>query len=251
MSITEPKKLRASVLAAAMLQTTSPGMPSEDEHIRAQLIDCQPSGVTHALKYWKGFTPVSSFANAAIPLEFCGSGSDSFNTKFIDVEEDEKHEVSAIAPLSFNKMIAAIRSSLSLQVKELAEIMHVQRPTVYSWIKGEVEPSAGNRERLQQVYRIASSWNRLCYLPAERLIRTSGTDGHSVLDLLKADNIPSEVIMSRFDALASARRQMKIEADKKIPTAEAIAKRHGLSTDDIADQQHLIDAQTGKRSIPD
>jgi DNA-binding transcriptional regulator YiaG len=253
MDLMEPKKLGVGFLAATMISPASaPGTVSPDDLMISQLMECQPSGCAHALKYWIGFTPVASFENAAVPSILCGSGGDSVITKLIDVDESESvDDAHVIASLSHNEMIAAIRSSLSLQIKELAEILHVQRPTVYSWIKDEVEPSASNRERLQQIYRIASNWNRLCDYPAERLVRAAGTDGHSVLELLKADEITDEDIVSRFEGLALQRRKMKAEADSKRPTAESIAQRHGFAPNDVSDQQHLIDAETGKRSIPD
>jgi len=249
MDLMEPKKLGVGLLAAAMMPASAPGTLLRNDRVISRLVDCQPSGCAHALKYWSGFTPVSSFENAAVPSVLCGSGGDSVVTKLIEVDESDSADV--IAPLSHNEMISAIRSSLSLQIKELAEILRVQRPTVYSWIKGEVEPSASNRERLQQIYRIALKWNGLCNFPAERLVRAAGTDGRSVLELLKADEITEEGIVSRFKSLAVQRLKMKAEAERKRPTAASIAQRHGLAPGDVSDQQHLIDAETGKRSIPD
>ncbi|MDA1014342.1 MAG: hypothetical protein O3A00_07800 [Planctomycetota bacterium] len=38
--------------------------------------------------------------------------------------------------------------------------------------------------------------------------------------------------------------------DSKRPTAADIARRYGLNPNDVSDQQHLIDAETGKRSNP-
>jgi transcriptional regulator with XRE-family HTH domain len=250
---TDLKRLGGSVLAAAMIQPASaPGQLSHDDRMMAQLIEHQPSGSRDALKYWGGFTPVTSFEDGAVPSILCGSGGDSVVAKLIkpgDSESDDNEKT--IALLSHKEMISTIRSALSLQIKELAEILRVQRPTVYSWINDEVEPSAGNRERLQQIYRIASKWRRLCNLPAERLIRSAGTDGHSILELLKADEINEDDVVSRLRGLAAQRRMMKAEADKRRPTAEAIALQHGLSPDDVSDQQHLIDAATGKRALPD
>lgn len=250
----EPQKhsrLKVGVLAAAMIPSASaPGTLCHDDLFTARLIDIQPSGCEHALKYWGGFTPVSSFEDAAVPTALCGSGGDSVLTKLIDVEETDQ-EADVGVPLSHNETIAGIRSALSLQIKELAEVLRVQRPTIYSWINNEVEPSAGNRERMQQVYRIAAQWTRRCNLPAERLVRGSGTDGHSVLDLLKADKIDEADIIRRFERLAVERRKMKTEADRKRPTAATVARRHGFKLYEISDQQHLIDAETGKRSNPD
>jgi DNA-binding transcriptional regulator YiaG len=182
----------------------------------------------------------------------CGSGGDSTLTTLTDVEKDdsESRNDSSAFP-SHNEIIAAIRSSLSLQIKELAEILRVQRPTVYSWIKNEVEPSPTNRERLQYLYRIARKWKQLCNLPADSLIRSTGADGHSVLELLKADEVDQTAIIKRLEGLATQRRKMKREADEKRPKADSLAQSLGLGPDDISDQQEFIDALTGRRSNPE
>lgn len=249
---TRKPKARHNMDAAMIPEVSAPGMLSPLDRAMTRLKEHEPSGSLHALRYWAGFTPIPSFEDSAVPRIMCGSGGDSTLTTLIDVREEDTDCGTDLSVFpSHNELIATIRSSLSLQIKELAEILRIQRPTVYSWIKDEVEPSATNRDRLQQLYRIALKWKRLCNLPAERLIRSAGADGHSVLDLLKADEINDAKVMSRIESLARARLKMKREADEKRPTADAIAQRFGLATDDISDQQDLIDAGTGKRSSPD
>jgi DNA-binding transcriptional regulator YiaG len=254
LELMESRKLRAGhVLAAAILPAVSaPGELSPVDRAMTRLMEFQPSGSSNAWRYWYGFTPLQSFDESAIPRMMCGSGGDSTLTTLIDVEKDDSESSSGSSAFpSHNEIIAAIRSSLSLQIKELAEILRVQRPTVYSWIKNEVEPSPTNRERLQHLYRIALKWKQLCNLPADSLIRSTGADGHSVLELLKADEVDQVAIMKRLDGLATQRRKMKREADEKRPTADALAQSLGLGPDDISDQQEFVDALTGRRSNPE
>jgi len=250
----ESRKLRAGhVLAAAMLPAVSAtGEVSPIDRAMTRLMEFQPSGSSRAWRYWDGFTPVPSFEESAIPRMMCGSGGDSTLTTLIDVVEDDSESGMDFSWFpSHNEVVATIRSTLSLQIKELAEILRVQRPTVYSWIKNEVEPSATNRERLQQLYRVALKWKQLCKLPAETLIRSTGADGHSVLELLKADEFDYAGVMNRIEKLAKQRLRMKMEADEKRPMADALARSLGLNPDEISDQQEQIDASTGKRSNPD
>ncbi len=224
------------------------GDPSLGDRGISSLLDYQPSGVSRAFRYWYGFTPTSSFEDSAAPDFLCGSGSDSALSILICIDDEPEffHDTGSLP--SMDEIIATIRGSLSLQVKELAEILRVQRPTVYSWIKDEVEPSASNRDRLQQLYRIALRWKSFCRLPAERLIRWVGADGHSALDLLRGDNIDEVEVGRRFEKLARQRLKMKRDADLKRPTSGNIAQQLGLAADDVSDQQYLIDAATGKRS---
>ncbi len=248
-----PSRFKLGVLAATMIPPSSaPGMLNQYDFVTERMVESQPTGCDHALEYWRGFTPVMSYNNSAVPAALCGSGGDSVLTTLImNQENDSARNDDIVVPLSHGETIAGIRSALSLQLKELAGILRVQRPTIYSWIKGEAEPSAGNRKRLQQVYRIATQWTRRSKLPAERVVRAAGTDGHSVLELLKADDIDEAGIVRRFKAMAALRMSLKKEADEQRPTAAAIARRHGLTPNDISDQQYLIDAETGKRSLND
>jgi DNA-binding transcriptional regulator YiaG len=57
--------------------------------------------------------------------------------------------------------IAAIREGWRLNVTELAEIMEVQRPTIYNWLNGKTFPSAETRQKLDLLLAAAPVWNRL------------------------------------------------------------------------------------------
>jgi len=176
-----------------------------------------------------------------------GTGGDSLTDLVIELNEEEETPPA----LSAGDLIAAIQASLSLQIKELADVLNVKRPTIYSWINEEAEPHASNRERLQQVYQIAQAWNAQCDLPAERLIRAGDTDGVSVVDLLKAADINEDVIIARFDGLAQERMRLKAEADAKRPPMAKIAEHHGFELSSDSDQQNAIDVFTEKRFSPD
>lgn len=195
--------------------------------------------------YWNDFSPSTRWRELPVPSRYCGTGSDS--KLFIDIPPKED----TASALSSNEIIAYIRSSLSLQVKELAEILRVQRPTIYSWIKEESEPSTTNRQRLQQIFRLATSWNHNCYLPADRFIRAPNEDGYSVLDMLREEHLDEDKILTKFRHLASERLKLKTQNDEKRPTSDAIVSRYGLRSDSVSDQQNLIDITTGKRTSID
>src|SRR5690606_24879084 len=54
--------------------------------------------------------------------------------------------------------IALIRAALSLNVKELALVLNVERPTVYAWMDGEFEPKERNVRRIETVWTLAREW---------------------------------------------------------------------------------------------
>lgn len=57
--------------------------------------------------------------------------------------------------------IAAIKEGWRLNMTELADIMDVQRPTLYNWLNGKTSPNAEARQKLDLLVAAAPVWNRL------------------------------------------------------------------------------------------
>lgn len=57
--------------------------------------------------------------------------------------------------------IAAIKDGWRLTMTELAEIMDVQRPTLYNWLNGKTSPSPEARQKLDLLVAAAPVWHRL------------------------------------------------------------------------------------------
>ena len=162
----------------------------------------------------------------------------------IEEVEAKRSDYSTRSP---EEIIAAIRSALSLQVKELAEILRVERPTVYSWIKGSAFPSRHNATRLRQVFRLAERWNRLSSKPVGKSVREMGPSEQSILDVLKQDTIQEDDVMQRFHAVASART-----ADQpKQKSIREVAAQHDFDLSRVREQRDNLDVLTGKRPHQD
>lgn len=169
---------------------------------------------------------------AAVPDTFLRSGS---------VRTDVIYKLDFELPRSLPEIIAEIRSSLSLQIKELAEIIGVERPTVYGWLKQEAEPRRANYRRLLQVHEIAKFWRSLSQEPLGREIRLEHF-GSSVLGLLKQDPIP---VTSSQERLRSIHEDLSSRAS----SLRKLAEKHGIK--DVQDRQAELDVLTGKRVFPD
>ncbi len=139
-------------------------------------------------------------------------------------------------------VIATIRSSLSLQIAEIAEILHVERPTIYTWIGGQSRPTAGNRKRLHWLYRLAQEWDDMSSTPVGEAVRQIDVSGKTLLDLLK-EGKDSE-IRSRFRSIA---RQFDQQVHERLPTAHEIAAKYGWSTEPKEGARNELDILTGKR----
>lgn len=149
--------------------------------------------------------------------------------------------------LDVASVVAEVRSSLSLQIKELAEILGVQRPTVYSWLEGDQKPQDQNRRRLLELLKIARIWTQISDQPVGKAIRTQlNKDGHSLLDQLKRDVINLHEVKNHMQALAHG-----ATATSRKKSVLDLAKENGFDLSGIRDQRGIVDAMTGKRMHED
>jgi len=145
---------------------------------------------------------------------------------------------------SFKTQIATIRSALSLQMKELAEAVGVERPTVYSWIKDQNTPQPTNRQRLHAIYRLAEQWNKLISTPLGKALHYVDTEGRSLFDLLRDSPIPTSTIHNRLRLVAQT---LKSGPPVNSTSVRELARKHSIDLSRVADSQDDIDLETGKR----
>lgn len=236
------------VTAGIMLSSSASGVVLREYRELTRVIQRQPTGSSFSFEdLGADLESLMVYGGETAPF---GSGSDSTGPVVVRLEHftSPRRAGTLRATLDNSEVIAVIRSSLSLQIKELAAIVGVQRTHVYSWINGESQPAAQHRDRLQQVYRLARRWNQLCQFPADDFIRKPGEDGQSVLDLLKSETLDESAIDRRLERLARNRRKLQDETSARRPTVREVAVEHGIDLSKVRDQQHVIDAFTGKRA---
>jgi hypothetical protein len=110
--------------------------------------------------------------------------------------------------------VANIRDVLTINMSELASILRTTRPTVYAWLEGRQEPKADaaavNIRRLSQV---ADKIKLANVIQLDQLIRRPVLDGRSLLDIVKANEDPSEILQvlkSISEKEAKTRSESKI-----------------------------------------
>ncbi len=155
-------------------------------------------------------------------------------------------EIKQVSTLpSTDVQIATIRSALSLQMKELAEVVGVERPTIYSWLNAQNSPQPVNRDRLHTIYRLALQWNRLSAAPLGKYLHIPGDEGHSVFNSLKKKPIVDEkAITGRFKEIAHEAKGKPRATSRSV---REIARKHNIDPGRITDREDEIDLVTGKR----
>jgi transcriptional regulator with XRE-family HTH domain len=149
---------------------------------------------------------------------------------------------------AFHEQVASIRSSLSLQMKELAQLVGVERPTVYSWLNQRNTPHAANRERLHALYRIARHWAQLSSAPLGKALHEVDADGESIFSLLAQTPLPVSAVRAR---LAHAAERAAETAPRRGTSVRELAAKHGIDLRRVADRQDDIDIETGKGVLPE
>jgi transcriptional regulator with XRE-family HTH domain len=153
---------------------------------------------------------------------------------------------SAEPTVSVSRLIAQVRSSLSLQIKQLAEVLGVERPSVYAWIKEESQPRAHKRARLKELYQLARRWDELSNEPLGKALTEVTPDGYSALDFLLQSEIPHALMIERFKAIARARAHNQAAIPKRKSLSQ-IAQEIGIDVTRVKDRDDQIDLVTGKR----
>jgi transcriptional regulator with XRE-family HTH domain len=148
------------------------------------------------------------------------------------------------------EMVSAIRSSLSLNINEMARVVHVERPTIYEWIGGRSNPHPDNRERLSKVFAIAQEWKSISPLPVDSYVRKPDITGKSIVDLLSEESIDTDKVLVRLKELANIQSKAKKESLQKGTSLSVreLAKKYNLV---IAERSDTIDWLTGKRIGPE
>lgn len=177
-------------------------------------------------------------------LEASGTGADqSFIPCGIDAERDEfysdfrENQEHLLDP---PEAVATIRAALSLQIKELATVLGVERPTVYAWLRGTAQPQPQNLSRIAELLELAKLWNRICTRPIGAAVRTTfGSNNNSLVALLAEATMDRAKIESLMQELAKHR-------PSKPKGIHEIAKDRGIDTSSIRESQAEFDVLTGR-----
>lgn len=176
-----------------------------------------------------------SFEQFSIPSVNCLAVSASFKgdgvltTEVGDVPNQNE---------TVSEAIASIRARLSLQVKELANIFNVGRPTIYSWINEESSPHGHRLGRIKKVAKAAKLWDQFSDLPAGNLVRNL-VGGETLVDVLSREQICEREVSVAMRSMA-----LKLENDASgLPGGPLDFGAVG----NVKLQPEVIDAMTGKR----
>ncbi len=140
------------------------------------------------------------------------------------------------------QVLSVLQHYLSLNLSELAMVLQVSRPTIYSWLRDQSSPQAQNVARIRQILKLAKIWPGISRRPVGLHLKTPVMDGRSVLDLLSQDRIDPELVRT---ALASCAVLVEREARQGPRTAAEVAKQYGLRSQSRGSKEESVAQETG------
>lgn len=111
---------------------------------------------------------------------------------------------SASELVSASDRLDTIQNAFSLSVTQLADVLHVTRPTIYAWRQSDVTVprDTGHAKRLHQLYMLVQKWQTLSPGEMGDIARAPLGKGDSFLELLKADQWDLTAIGQAMDNIA-------------------------------------------------
>jgi hypothetical protein len=142
--------------------------------------------------------------------------------------------------------ITIILSSLSLRVTELANLVDVQRPTIYAWLQGDFSPQSENKSRLNTLFKLANKWRLMSKAPLGKAVRDAQIEGATILDLLKQKKIDEKKVVRSFNALVNSSKLNTATTRRRGLVASAL-QRQGIDRTKVKLNNADITALSGKR----
>ncbi|QJR14205.1 hypothetical protein [Usitatibacter palustris] len=101
--------------------------------------------------------------------------------------------------------LGLIKAALGLTMSQLADVLQVGRPTVYSWMSdnASAEPREGNRTRIEEIYGCATKWLEKSQRPALGLGSNVVIDGRDIVWHLSQANIDEQAVDALIEALGA------------------------------------------------
>jgi hypothetical protein len=106
--------------------------------------------------------------------------------------------------LDAQEKLAGIQRYLSMNVTDLAKVLRVGRPTVYSWLRDEALLRGDHAQRVEMVYGLARKWRMISSRPVGSFLKQPLASGETPLSLLSAKTLDEFEIQAAFADIQAA-----------------------------------------------
>jgi hypothetical protein len=158
-------------------------------------------------------------ARVYTPNVTLGTGQFTSTSPFAEVYTRLVRAVPEIQCISASETLLRLRAHFSLNTSELARVLGVERPTIYSWTKDSVVVRERHRARLASLSRLVNFWTRLSPRPLGPLKHATSGDS-TVLDWLAdssaSENTICQILREVSEAASTAKTPSKMKSIAEI-----------------------------------
>ena len=154
----------------------------------------------------------------------------SFRPQAVE-ESRNHHEASSVDQIPYTaEQLSDLRNVFGLNVSELANVMRVQRPTIYQWQRGtKLRPK--NARRLGELHDIATEYREKAVASAARYLHAPQGGAPALFDLLRTEVLNRHAIESVLDRVV-ARQARRSTLHKRISAAAERFEFEDVSRDE-------------------
>lgn len=154
------------------------------------------------------------------PISFASMLESSVPTGALRVFQSSKNIEGKHDVRTLSDDVATIKAAFGLSVSQLAEVLKVKRPTIYSWIDSGQAPDSlrkANRERLSELCGFAKAWNEEVHVPPGKYLTANLGGTSNLFQLLRAMPLDHQAIHQAIGAI----REVMSKGDR----AQAFSQR--------------------------
>ncbi len=130
--------------------------------------------------------------------------------------------------LSVRERLVAIRHYFGLSVSDLARILRVGRPTVYSWMREQSLPNRKHVERVESLASLAEAWRLASRHPIGPQLRSRVKGSKSLLEHMSEEELDEQAMRRTFTTIKARLEQQQVRAIRDQSPAE-YAKSRGFA----------------------
>ena len=97
--------------------------------------------------------------------------------------------------VDFSEKLGLIKSTFSLTIEQLAEVLRPERQIVHNGMSGDDQPSTRKAKRILELDNIANLWAQGGFSTGSSINLVTGRSGYSLMGLLSQPNLDSDQVI--------------------------------------------------------
>lgn len=148
----------------------------------------------------------------------------------------EESRGARLGSLSIRQMLICIRDFFNFSVSDLARLLLVERPTIYSWLSGSTAPQRANLVRLSTFFEIAEDVREQLSQTLTDGPRLTRANRELALEALGTHMEQPKIATNRLYAMFVSDRDFHLARTNR-PSLRDIANRHGMGKETPGDER--------------